>query len=200
LSVSMEWLWTLNVNPFKELKSCHDRLRSASKGIHFTKWAHQPQNQVPQQALLWYHFLTPLNWIGGSTMRHKALVRHLMIVSVFALIGCRNSATSPDPGVTSDGNTGNATPTSGANSAPAQDSGAQKAPESTLAHVFAPKPVVVKAGKEIVITADQSVSSKTSNSGDQFDASLAEPVVVGDKVVIPKGGQVQGERGNYRDS
>jgi hypothetical protein len=125
-------------------------------------------------------------------MRHKALVRHLMIVSVFALIGCRNSATSPDPGVTSDGNTGNATPTSGANSAPAQDSGAQKAPESTLAHVFAPKPVVVKAGKEIVITADQSVSSKTSNSGDQFDASLAEPVVVGDKVVIPKGAKATG--------
>jgi hypothetical protein len=125
-------------------------------------------------------------------MRHKALVRYVMIVSVLALIGCRNSATSPDPGVTSDGNTGNAAPTSGANSGPAQDSSAQKAPESTLAHVFAPKPIVVKAGKEIVITADQSVSSKTSNSGDQFDASLAEPVVVGDKVVIPKGAKATG--------
>jgi len=125
-------------------------------------------------------------------MRHKALARYVMIVSVLALIGCRNSATSPDPGVTSDGNTGNAAPASGANSAPAQGASAQNGPESTLAHVFAPKPIVVKAGKEIVITADQSVSSKTSNSGDQFDASLAEPVVVGDKVVIPKGAKATG--------
>jgi hypothetical protein len=125
-------------------------------------------------------------------MRHKVFVRYVMIVSVLALIGCRNSAPSPDPGVTSDGSTGNAAPASGANSAPAQGASAQNGPESTLAHVFAPKPIVVKAGKEIVITADQSVSSKTSNSGDQFDASLAEPVVVGDKVVIPKGAKATG--------
>jgi hypothetical protein len=125
-------------------------------------------------------------------MRHKALTRYLMIVSVLALIGCRNSATSPDPGVSSNGNTGNAATTSDANSAPAQGSNAQNAPESTMAPVFAPKPIVVKAGKEIVITADQSVSSKTSNSGDHFEASLAEPVVVGDKVVIPKGAKATG--------
>jgi hypothetical protein len=126
-------------------------------------------------------------------MRHKALTRYLMIVTVLALIGCRNSATSPDPGVTSNGNTGNAAAASDANSAPpAQSSSAQNAPESAPAHIFAPKPIVVKAGKEIVITADQSVSSKTSNSGDHFEASLAEPVVVGDKVVIPKGAKATG--------
>ena len=43
-----------------------------------------------------------------------------------------------------------------------------------------------------MVTADESVSSKTSNSGDHFDASLAEPVVVGDKVVIPKGARATG--------
>jgi hypothetical protein len=51
---------------------------------------------------------------------------------------------------------------------------------------------VVRAGKEIVITADQPVSSKTSNPGDFFEASIAEPVVVGENVVIPKGSRAVG--------
>jgi hypothetical protein len=125
-------------------------------------------------------------------MRHKTLGRYLMIVGVLALIGCRNSATSPDSTASSNGNAGNATPTSDANPMATGVSGGQTAPEPAPAHVFAPKPIVVKAGKEIVITADQSVSSKTSNSGDHFEASLAEPVVVGDKVVIPKGAKATG--------
>jgi hypothetical protein len=51
---------------------------------------------------------------------------------------------------------------------------------------------MVPAGTEIAVTVDQPVSSKDSNSGDHFDASLAEPVVVGDKVVIPKGAKAAG--------
>ncbi len=125
-------------------------------------------------------------------MRHKALSRYLLIVGVLALTGCRNSATSPDPGVSSNGNEGNAASTSAANSGAREGPDGQKAPESALAHAFAPKPIVVNAGKEIVITADQSVSSKTSNPGDSFEASIAEPVVVGDKVVIPKGSKATG--------
>jgi hypothetical protein len=125
-------------------------------------------------------------------MRHKALVRYLMIVGVLTLIGCRNSATSPDPGVSSYGNTGNATATSDANSGAATDASAQKAPELAPPPAAVPKPIVVKAGNKIVITADESVSSKTSNSGDRFDASIAEPVVVGDRVVIPKGAKATG--------
>jgi len=125
-------------------------------------------------------------------MRHQALARYLMIVGVLALIGCRNSATSPDSTATSNGNTGN-TSTSPETNVPApQSSVGQKAPESGLAHVFAPKPIVVDAGKEIVITADQTVSSKTSNPGDFFDASIAEPVMVNQKVVIPKGAKATG--------
>jgi len=125
-------------------------------------------------------------------MRHKALVRYLMIVSILALIGCRDSATSPDSAANSNGNSGNAVASSDANSGAPEGSGEQKAPESAIAHAFAPKPIVVDAGKEIVVTADQSVSSKDNNSGDHFDASLAEPVVVGDRVVIPKGAKATG--------
>jgi hypothetical protein len=122
-------------------------------------------------------------------MRHKSLVRFLMIASVLVLIGCGKSATSPDSAVPSNGNTGTS---SNGNSGSAEGSGGSKAPDSSLAHVFAPKPIVIPAGTEIAVTADQSVSSKNSNSGDHFDASLAEPVVVGEKVVIPKGAKATG--------
>lgn len=43
-----------------------------------------------------------------------------------------------------------------------------------------------------MVVADEPVSSKTNNSGDHFDASVAEPVVVGDRVAIPKGARVTG--------
>jgi hypothetical protein len=112
-------------------------------------------------------------------MRHNALGRYLVIVSVLALFGCGKSATSPG-----------STATSGGNAVAPENSAGQKAAESAPAP--APKPIVVDAGTEIVVTADQSVSSKTSNSGDRFDASLAEPVMVGDRVVIPKGAKATG--------
>lgn len=125
-------------------------------------------------------------------MRHKVLVRYLVIVSVLALIGCHKSATSPDSSATSNGNTGNAATASDANSGAPERSGEQKGPESAPARAFAPKPIVIAAGTEIVVTADQAVSSKDNNSGDRFEASLAEPVVVGDRVVIPRGARATG--------
>jgi len=113
-------------------------------------------------------------------MRHYQLGRFLMIASVLALVGCK-SAPSPDTSASSGGNTTTA------------DNAAQQKPaESVPAPAPAPKPIVLPAGTEITVTADQSVSSKTNNSGDQFDASVAEPVVVGEKVVIPKGAKATG--------
>ena len=125
-------------------------------------------------------------------MRHQALARYLILASVLTLFGCRNSATSPDPGVSSSGNMGNAATPSATNAPAPEASSAEKAPESAPLPAVIPKPIVVKAGNKIVITADESVSSKTSNSGDRFDASIAEPVVVGDRVIIPKGAKATG--------
>jgi hypothetical protein len=56
----------------------------------------------------------------------------------------------------------------------------------------APRGIVLKRGNKIVVTADEAVSSKTSNAGDHFEASIAEPVVVGDNVVIPRGAKARG--------
>jgi hypothetical protein len=48
------------------------------------------------------------------------------------------------------------------------------------------------AGTRITVTIDQTISSKNSNPGDHFDASLAAPVMVGNEQVIPSGARVSG--------
>jgi hypothetical protein len=113
-------------------------------------------------------------------MQNKALVRIFMMAGLIGLFGCNQSpstsSTPPAPGA-ADSSAGNSTP-----------SGGQRPAEP----LFAPKPIVVEAGTPISVTVDQSVSSKTSNEGDHFDASLAAPVRVGEKVVIPSGARARG--------
>jgi len=110
-------------------------------------------------------------------MQNKALVRIFIVVGLFALCGCGQSSSTPS--------TPGAADSSAANSAP---SGGQNPSEP----LFAPKPIVVEAGTPIRVTVDQSVSSKTSNPGDHFEASLAAPVIVDGKVVIPSGARARG--------
>ncbi len=48
----------------------------------------------------------------------------------------------------------------------------------------------VPAGSSIVVTLDQSVSSKDARVGQKVDGSVAQDVVVNNKTVIPKGSRV----------
>jgi hypothetical protein len=107
-------------------------------------------------------------------MQNKQLVRIIMVVGLLCLFGCSQS---PSTTGTADSSAGN--------SASSPD---QKPAEPFLA----PKPIMVDAGTTIEVTVDQSVSSKTSNPGDHFDASLAAPVMVGDRQVIPAGARAVG--------
>jgi hypothetical protein len=52
--------------------------------------------------------------------------------------------------------------------------------------------VTIPAGTVLHVTVDQSISTKTSQSGQEFGASLAEPVSVGGTDVIPKGATCTG--------
>ena len=54
------------------------------------------------------------------------------------------------------------------------------------------KPITVPAGTEITVKLEQAVGSKISNSGDTFTATVAEPVSVDGKVVIPEGSEATG--------
>jgi hypothetical protein len=54
------------------------------------------------------------------------------------------------------------------------------------------KPVVVPAGTTITVRLSTALSSQISKTGDTFIASVAYPVTIGDKVVIPKSADAVG--------
>ena len=54
------------------------------------------------------------------------------------------------------------------------------------------QPITVPDGTRIHVVLDQSLSSARSRAGDDFEASVSEPVVIGDKTVIPRGARVHG--------
>lgn len=103
-------------------------------------------------------------------MRHNALRGSLAMVVLLAVAGCGQSGSAPD---------------SAASDAEGRSVTAQApAPK--------PQPIVLEAGTAIQVTVDQSVSSKTNSAGDRFEASIAAPVVVGGKQVIPSGATASG--------
>ena len=55
-----------------------------------------------------------------------------------------------------------------------------------------PEPIVLNPGTVISVTMDQSINSKTANPGDHFEASVAAPVVIEGKQVIPAGASASG--------
>ena len=117
-------------------------------------------------------------------MQNKRLARIFMMAGLMGVFGCNNSpstSSTPPANGSADSSTGNSAGNSAA-------SGDQRPPEP----IFAPKPIVVQSGTSISVTVDQTVSSKTSNEGDHFDASLAAPVTVGERVVIPSGARARG--------
>lgn len=123
-------------------------------------------------------------------MKYGTVGRYVIFLSVLSIMGCNKSAAPTDSANSSaNGDVGGSTIPSSSNPGTAN---AHKDSESSVGHIFAPKPIVINAGTSIEVTVDQLVSSKDSNSGDHFDASLAEPVVVGDRVILPKGTRAVG--------
>jgi BON domain-containing protein len=64
---------------------------------------------------------------------------------------------------------------------------------SAPAAAAVPAPIVVPAGTDITVTVDQKLSSKTSQAGQAFMASVAQPVTVDGRTAIPKGSSVSGK-------
>jgi hypothetical protein len=105
-------------------------------------------------------------------MRYHRLMLSSALVAMLAVAGCGQSGSAPESAAENEG--GNAA------AAPARAA----APRA--------QPVVLPAGTSIEVTVDQAVSSKTNNSGDHFAASIATPVLVNGKQVIPRGSAVAG--------
>ena len=67
-----------------------------------------------------------------------------------------------------------------------------EAAKTAVKKAIEPKPLVVPAETVITVVLDQTISSKTSKSGDRFSATVESPVEVDAKVAIPKGARAEG--------
>jgi hypothetical protein len=97
---------------------------------------------------------------------------------LFALAGCQKSADQQ-------------TAATDANSS-APDSGAGSSKPAAREAAPRPRPIVVPAETVISVTLDEPISSKTSAPGQNFSASVREPVEVDGRVAIPKGARASG--------
>jgi hypothetical protein len=81
------------------------------------------------------------------------------------------------------------------------DEGQPQKSGGVLGGLFASStPIAVPAGTLVNVTLDQTLASNQHKAGDEFDASLAAPVVVNGKTVIPKGARVTGRVVEARES
>src|SRR5262249_19253254 len=78
----------------------------------------------------------------------------------------------------------------------ANDAASKAAPASTVADAAHPtqplRLVTLPKGTKITATVDQTLASDKNHWGDSFEASLARPVKVDGKTVLPRGTEVKG--------
>src|SRR5258706_4612201 len=99
---------------------------------------------------------------------------------LFALAGCQKKSADQQQTAATDANS----------SAP--DSGASSSKPAVGEAPPRPRPIVVPAETVISVVLDESVGSKISTPGQNFSASVREPVEVDGRVAIPKGARATG--------
>ncbi len=99
---------------------------------------------------------------------------------LFALAGCQKKSADQQQTAATDANS----------SAP--DSGASSSKPAVREAPPRPRPIVVPAETVISVVLDETVGSKISTPGQNFSASVREPVEVDGRVAIPKGARATG--------
>jgi hypothetical protein len=113
-------------------------------------------------------------------MNHRIATASLSAFSLlFALAGCQKTAEQQQ--AAADANSSASPDSSGGSSRPAAR---QEAPR--------PRPIVVPADTVISVVLDERVGSKISQPGQNFSATVREPVEVDGRVAIPKGARATG--------
>jgi hypothetical protein len=79
-----------------------------------------------------------------------------------------------------------------ANSAANSSSSMADSAKSAVKKAIEPKPLVVPADTVLTVELDQTISSKTTRSGERFSATVQAPVEVEGKVAIPKDARAYG--------
>lgn len=120
------------------------------------------------------------------------------VIALLLFGGCKNSQppSSANASNSSAASAANAPVSSNPANGNSANSGSQpsqpQANAQQAAQPPAPQPILIPAGTILHVTVDQSISSKTANAGDEFDASLANPVRVHGEEVLPRGTRITG--------
>jgi hypothetical protein len=105
----------------------------------------------------------------------------LGILLLALLLGCGSKPPAEEAGASpAPGSDGKATSTAGS------------APKQGVLDRLMAKNIVVPEGTVIHVRLDQALSSKTNNAGDEFSATVDQPVMIAGKVAIPEGAQASG--------
>jgi hypothetical protein len=122
-------------------------------------------------------------------MRSGRLLFFFAIYFVLVLAACSkkpaDTTSTADNTNTTDNNSANSGNSAPSNAAPAENAPRERAKP-------APQSVVLPAGTVLTVRIGEAVGSKISQPGQTFSATLAQPVEVGGKTVIPSGADASG--------
>ena len=128
-------------------------------------------------------------------MRTRFYAVPILLLALLGVNGCNRASTQGASATNADGQA--------ATSQAAKDAGASgnlpPAPASS-ASAPAPAPLIIPAGTSITIRLQQPLSSASAVPGERFQAVLEEPLVAGDRVVVPAGTPVEGHVVSARHS
>jgi len=109
-------------------------------------------------------------------MRNHLTAGSFVAAVLLLVSGCNKSGTSA----------------SGSTATPADSSSSSSGAAQSATAPAPPPPVVIPAGTVLTVTVDQSLSTKTNNEGDRFEASLAEPISIEGDEALPSGTKAVG--------
>jgi len=117
---------------------------------------------------------------------------HVMMAALLAGgIGCGKQMPAPATSKLESTSTSQAQPTA-EEAAPFAKDEPQPATSKIISKTLVPEEIVVPSGTAITVRLQSSVSSATSHAGDEFDATLDQPIVIDGKTLAPEGSQVTG--------
>jgi len=122
-------------------------------------------------------------------MRSRLILFTLCVYLALAVLGC-NSKPATD-NATDTGNTGSSDASAKSGKEPREHREHKEAKEENKAEKKK-EPVVVPAGTAVTVSLGSALGSKLSQPGQTFDGTVAQDVMVGNEVVIPKGSAVAG--------
>jgi len=123
-------------------------------------------------------------------MRVKSAAFAVAVCLLIAAAGCGKKEETPATSASSPGTSASSSDSSKSSATSGASTEAPKPPAVTEPPVS--KPVTLPEGAVLTVRLNETVSSKNSNSGDRFTATVEEPVQADGKVVIPKGATVTG--------